>query len=82
MGHSGVLLAMYLAIGPAAIDEEQVKTLLLMLEVFVREVRFSRNTCEARRTRRTRRENQSITVAYKPIYAFSVPIASVYKELE
>ena len=32
MGHSGVLLAMYLAIGPAAIDEEQVKTFLPMLE--------------------------------------------------
>ncbi len=32
MGHSGVLLAVYLAIGPAATDEEQVKTFLLMLE--------------------------------------------------
>ena len=32
MGHSGVLLAVYLASGPAATDEEQVKTFLLMLE--------------------------------------------------
>lgn len=30
MGHSGVLLAVYLAIGPAATDEEQAKTFLLM----------------------------------------------------
>ncbi len=32
MGHSGVLLAVYLAIGHAATGEEQVKTLLLMVE--------------------------------------------------
>ena len=32
MRHSGVLLAVYLVIGPAATDEEQVKTFLLMLE--------------------------------------------------
>ena len=32
MGCSDVLLAVYLAIGPAATDEEQVKTFLLMLE--------------------------------------------------
>ena len=31
MQYSGVLLAMYLAIGAAATDEEQVKALLLML---------------------------------------------------
>lgn len=30
----------------------------------------------------TRRENQSITVAYKPIYAFSVSVASIFKELQ
>ena len=32
MAHSGVLLAVYLAIGPAVIDEEQAKTFLLMLD--------------------------------------------------
>ena len=31
MVHSGVLLAVYLVIGPAATDEEQAKTFLLML---------------------------------------------------
>ena len=70
--YSGVLLAMYLAIGVAVTDEEQVKTLLLMLGgVCPLRCGFRGLQKSGRRTRRTRRENQSITVAYKLTYAFS-----------
>lgn len=83
MQYSGGLLVMYLAIGAAAIDEEQVKTLLLMLgSVCPWRCGFRGLQRRARRTRRTRRDDQSITVAYKLIYAFSMLDASRDQEPE
>ena len=41
MGHSGELLAVYLAIGPAVTDEELAKTSLLMFKRY--DLRISRD---------------------------------------